>query len=310
MKTVQYKSSSALTSTDFLAAECTCKAGDDNTDANNLGTCRIICTHCVTVAVQLSLLMFRGFSEHVLCSLRRRLRRETTLDEIIEQQLQHDILLLIKASGQQPPVLYADTTIADMLESYAESTSRSKMAPGEPNVRDLGLLRDKVRYSRVEAKAERLMKREDNESATTSSGGGEDWVNSDDQADGSDNLAIPNTPKGTATREEYENASLAQKGLSLLFGRDNQYKQLNAREEFPASIGFRLLQLRATRSGSDAEIFDYNAQHEPVEQMSMKWNRLLTESASRREWTKKKRKAAREPERTSKRTTPAQKATK
>lgn len=58
MKTVQYNSRSALTSTEFLAAECDCKAGDDNANANNLGACRIICTHCVTIPVQLSLLMF------------------------------------------------------------------------------------------------------------------------------------------------------------------------------------------------------------------------------------------------------------
>jgi hypothetical protein len=65
MKSVQYKSKSAITATDFLAAECDCKAGDTNEGVSNLGSYRIICTHCMTQPVQLSQLMFRGtFSEH------------------------------------------------------------------------------------------------------------------------------------------------------------------------------------------------------------------------------------------------------
>ena len=58
--------------------------------------------------------------------------------------LQNDIILLIKASGQQPPVMNADMSMIDMLEQYAETTGWAKMSPGKPNIQDLRLLQQKV----------------------------------------------------------------------------------------------------------------------------------------------------------------------
>jgi hypothetical protein len=49
-------------------------------------------------------------------------------------QLQDDIILLVKVAGQQAQLLHFNTTALDMLENYAESTSCTKMSPGEPNV--------------------------------------------------------------------------------------------------------------------------------------------------------------------------------
>ena len=51
-----------------------------------------------------------------------------------EQQLQDDIFLLIKASGLQPCVLYANTTPLEMLENYTESTGNVTMSPGDTNI--------------------------------------------------------------------------------------------------------------------------------------------------------------------------------
>lgn len=278
MKTVQYKSRSAITAMDFLAAECDCKAGDANEGVSNLGANKIICTHCMTEPVQLSQLMFRGFSKHVLACLRRRLRRESVKDALDREstmQLQDDIIRLVKASGQQAPLLLWNTTPLEMLENYAESTSRTKMSPGEPNVRDLGLLREKVKYCRPEVKAEKLMKGEYEMEA----------VAGETTAD----ATIPNIPKGTITQDEYKAVLLAMNGLSFLLGQE-RYKVIVVRDERLVSIGFRLVHLRASDADEtmqqQQQVFDYGAQHQQVENVAEEWDIMLSDLPSRREWTK------------------------
>jgi hypothetical protein len=48
MKSVLYAATSAITATDFLAAECTCKAGCTNRSVSDLGRHRVLCTHAIT----------------------------------------------------------------------------------------------------------------------------------------------------------------------------------------------------------------------------------------------------------------------
>ena len=70
------------------------------------------------------------------------------MDEDSRQTLHDDIVLLIKASGEQLPIMIDDTTsLLDILQNIAESTSQAKMMLGEPNPCDLGLLQNKVQYS-------------------------------------------------------------------------------------------------------------------------------------------------------------------
>lgn len=287
MKSVQYKATAAITATDFLAAECNCKAGCSNEGPSKLGEHKLICTHCMTEPVQMSQLMFRGFAEWILVCARRRLRREKAedvLDSDTRLRLQGDIALLMKASGQQPPPLNASPTLLDMLENYAESTGRAKMSPGEPNPRDLGLFREKVKYSRPETKAETRIKGEGNKRDNSDDGGGNIRNDTDEGSS-----AIPNVPRGTATGKEYLAIELAQNGLSLLFGQDDKLKTTNAKPTNVVPIGLRLARYRATaaraNNGRQEETMDYSAQHEPVAQMARQWKSLLDQS-TRREWNK------------------------
>jgi hypothetical protein len=137
MKMILYAATSAITATEFLAAECNCKAGCKNQSSSDLGQHRIICTHSITVPVQLSLLMFRGMAELVPVYFHRHMRRENVddLDEHHQRQVRNDILLLIKATGMRPPLLDANATILDLLMNYAETTGRAKISPGEANPR-------------------------------------------------------------------------------------------------------------------------------------------------------------------------------
>jgi hypothetical protein len=164
-------------------------------------------------------------------------------------------------------------TLLDTLSSYVESTGRTKISPGEPRLRDLGLLRYKINYSRPEARAEKTIK---NEEAVTT------------KDENISETEIPNLPRGTATGAEYLAVSLAHKGLSLLFSKDETCKKLNAEESNVIPIGFRLAHhraLTAEREQKEASL-DYGAKHEPVEQMASKWRGLLThDNLMRREWT-------------------------
>jgi hypothetical protein len=143
MKTVLYAATSAITATEFLAAECNCKAGCNNQRSSDLGQHTTICTHSITEPMQMNLLMFRGMAELVLAYFRRCMRRENAndLDEHCQKQIRDDILLLIKATGMRPPSLDANATVVDLVVNYAETTGRAKISPGEPNPRNLGLLR-------------------------------------------------------------------------------------------------------------------------------------------------------------------------
>ena len=58
MKTILYSASSAITAVDFLAAQCSCKAGCKNDGPLNLGLHCVVCTHGITLLVQMSQLMF------------------------------------------------------------------------------------------------------------------------------------------------------------------------------------------------------------------------------------------------------------
>jgi hypothetical protein len=150
------------------------------------------------------------------------------------------ILLLMKAYGEQPPIVTVTTTMLDMLANYAESMGRSKMTPGEPNLRDLGLLRDKVCYSQPEAKAEKRIKNEDG--SRPNKDGDNDMM-----------IPIPNLPHGTAMGEEYLAVSLAQKALSVFFSRDETCKKLNAEESNINPIGFCLAHHRALKAEREQE---------------------------------------------------------
>ena len=264
MKSVLYTASSAITATEFLASECNCKAGCQNHGPSNLGKHRTICTHSMTEPVQLSQLMYKGMAMQVLVDFRRRVRREgvdSLEDASRQKQLRVDIILLIKATGQCPPALGADATILELLEDYAESTGRAKMSPGEPNPRDLGLLRDKAKYCRPEAKAEKAMK------------------NENDGSMGEGNSTIPNIPKGTVTVEKYMAIGVADDGISFLFGQD-EFKYLRSDAEKKEPIGFELRSFRGRTD--DALQLDYSTRHQHRLEYANKLKSLLLQGTQKR----------------------------
>ena len=272
-KSVKYRTSTAITVTDFLAVSCECRAGCKNHDQSNLGKSRIICSHCMTEPVQLSQCMFRGMAEQVLIALRKRIRRDGIDGFSNLPRLRNNIVQLIKATGTAPPPVEADATILEILQRYSSTTDRAKMSPGEPNLRDLGLLREKVCYCRPELKAENIINHNDSEGVET--------------PDANPSTFPKNTPEGSATIEEYKSAVLAVDGLSLCLGGD-EYKDVNppSEKENITPIGFELLHYRAT-GGVEAQQrdLDYSRQHQPRLEMARTW-RSLFDRTRRRGWTK------------------------
>lgn len=82
---------------------------------------------------------------------------EHCLDAAAVSRMKDDIIDLIKATGNRPPVLNGDATLLDLLSSHAVTTDRVKLSPGEANLRDLGLLREKVKCEQPVAKAEKML---------------------------------------------------------------------------------------------------------------------------------------------------------
>jgi len=199
--------------------------------------------------------MARQLLVELRCWVRREGRVDDLLSNAIPGQLRSDIVLWIKATGSSPPVFEPRASVLDMLVSFVASTDQTKMSPGEPNPRALGLLRDKVTYARPEVKAEKIIKNggtrpvaadSDNDSGNavrkSSVSGSSDGPLTEDRATSEESTGgdrdseereegggaassddprkcIPNSPLGSATAEEYRKGLLAIDGLSLLFGR-------------------------------------------------------------------------------------------
>jgi hypothetical protein len=146
------------------------------------------------------------------------------------------------------------------------------MSPGEPNPRDLGLLRDKVRYCRPITKAENIIK---NEGIA---------AHIDDNLGGGDQI-IPNTPSGTTTTAEYKAVQVLQDGISYLFGKDG-FRELCAEATDVTPIGFQLLRYRS-RTGTDGQQgYDYSTEHQPRLEVANKLDSLLRDGTRQRGWSK------------------------
>ena len=215
---------------------------------------------------------------HVLVKLWCRIRREgiEALNDDELCQLKDGIIVLIKATGTTPPAFEANATILEMLSSYSSTTDQTKMSPGEPNPRDLGLLRDKVKYVRPEAKAEKVIEHKD------------------ETGPGDPTNSILNFPEGTATTEEYKSVVLAIDGLSFLLGR-KEFCKVNppaGKAEDVVPIGFELLWHRAAAGDLQQRAYDYAQQHQPRREMADQWHRLLRSGTGRRGWTKSSKTAA------------------
>lgn len=262
MKPRLYATISAFSATDLIATSCDCKSGCRNHGPSNLGKECVLCTHGATLPVELSQRMYTGVADHVLFELRRRVRRHDMNKEVsgkAMKKLRSDIRLLIKATGKPAPSLGDDVDLLEMLEDYQLTTELGTMGPGEPNRRNLGLLREKVsNYSRPEAAAEKTVKHK--------SGG----------ANKGDNFAPPKDVP-PATVEEYKAAQLLVDGLSLLFSTNDLCKKLKSNDLITDTpIGFKLLQCRANPKNDEPEGFDYSQQHQPRADMAEQLLKLLS----------------------------------
>ena len=154
MKNFEYNPKSAITPIHFVATECNCKAGSCNTPTESIaladvGRGRIICSHGMTLPVQLSLALYKGLAAHILSELRLRLKRDDIEDKFNGDRLiilRRDITQLFRAAGKTDTAMDMTRSIVQCLDVFAVGTDLPKKAPAEPLPHDLGLLRDKCRY--------------------------------------------------------------------------------------------------------------------------------------------------------------------
>ena len=278
MKSVHYSGSSAFNGEQLLATSCGCRAGCINRSVNDLGKSRVACTHSIARAIEVSQLFYRqngAMTRQLLISLRSRIRKEgydVCLDAAQMRRLKDDIILLIKATGNQPPILNAQTSLLHLLNEFAASTDKAKVSPGEPRLRDLGLLREKVSYDSPIAKAEKLLM---NASPMA--------VDSTDSSD-LDPLAIPNIPEGSATVKEYVNDRIASDGMSLCFSR-GKFEHLSVQESKRTPIGFQLLQ-EWSRKGYEIRMnaLEYGQRHKLIKKKADEVEHYLVAHTKRRGW--------------------------
>lgn len=97
---------------------------------------------------------------HILVALQSWLWKEVIdhcLGAAAVSHMKDDIIGLIKATGNCPPVLAGGTTLLALLDNHLVMTDRAKTSLGEASLRDLGLLHDKVKFEQPVIKAERSL---------------------------------------------------------------------------------------------------------------------------------------------------------
>jgi hypothetical protein len=259
-----------------------------------------------------------AMSHHLLFNLHSRLWKEGAADTLgaeVTRQLKDNIILLIKATGQCPPVLASSTSLLELLNKFAASTDKPRMSPGEPKMRDLGLLREKVKYTSPALQAERLIPKLEPGSSDSGSDGGDfnedvqDPEMGDDPSDveamgadatpeqgmsSFDDFGIRNIPLGTATQKNWSRDKLAMSGVSLCLGHDKletlmksllpskHVERMNARN---VPIGMQLVQERVEDAGE--QDIDYNVHHQQVAQEAEKMDSLLLTRCRDRGWKAK-----------------------
>lgn len=114
---------------------------------------------------------------------------------------------------------------------------------------------------------------------------------SESTGSGYDVFGIPNTPKGTASAEEYRHSMHAMNGISLIFGRGVLKRLGRSKEEETMPIGMRLLKDRSslTDGESQEESIDYYAEHKQVEEVAKQLERALLQDTKHRRWKRRKR---------------------
>jgi hypothetical protein len=318
MKSILYRGESAFNETELLATSCPCRAGCKNESLDRLGASRVACTHAVARLVEGSQLLFRqegAMSHHLLINLRSRLRKEGAVDTLraeVTRQLKDDIISLIKATGQRPPMLASSTSLLELLDEFAASTDKPRPSPGEPKTRDLGLLREKAIYISPALQADRMIPKLEQGGGDSSTAGDDADEDTQDPEMGDDpsgveamgveatpeqdtpsfdDYGIKNTPLGTATHKEFSRGKLAMSGVSLCFGYDKletlmktlmPSKHVERMDTATVPIGMQLVQERAEDAGE--QDIDYNVHHQRVVQVADEMDDLLQNHCQCRGW--------------------------
>jgi len=269
-----YNVTSAFSAEDLIASSCDCKSGtskDDNQvglrDLTDEQERRVLCTHGGTVPTKLMFLTYDGLAEHILIELRERIQSsdfEQQLSHNESTQLKRDIVLLLTASGRSSSVDETQqVSFLDMLKGVAVGTDMTKRSPGRPNVKDLGLLRDK-QYQRPESKALSIVKREGKANP--------------DLGERRDEASQPTDPM--LLQREYVQAKNLVDAILLCISNDFALLvKINAKENKP--IGLKLLDKRAAMS----PYFDsnYATRHATISQLAAQMKVALTTGTNRRD---------------------------
>ena len=130
MKKASYIVKTSFTSTDILAVSCECKAGSS---ANE----NVICVHILPVLLQLSLLIFDGLAEHMLCEIANDIPPD--IDKLIsveEMNRLRDAIIILKRANSDIDLdnTFKHLSIISLLTNYNVGTQSSKKGPGPPSI--------------------------------------------------------------------------------------------------------------------------------------------------------------------------------
>ena len=220
MKKDLYDVKLTFTSNDILACSCSCKAGSAKEE-------KILCVHILPVLLQLSLLLYDGMAEHLLCEI------ANEFPTGMEDNLNHDNILMLSkaiyllkvASGKVDDSKNIILSIDTLLEDCKVGTESFKRGPGPPkDIHKLGPLRNISLMNPLTSAKNIFEKKEPTDNKNT--------ITIIDNSN--DTIIIP-----------YKKIYLLH--LFLI----NHFKADNKSYEFQDCIGYKLLKLRSEKDTYD-----------------------------------------------------------
>ena len=160
MKSVEYDSYGAFTSSKIVACKCSCQCGAEGDEA-------VVCVHILPLALQLSMLLVGGLAEHMLLELSSRFASidENMFSEVEVKMTKKSIFILMLAAGQRGDLVsergqHDKMTIRDILSLFSVGTeNRKKSKAGPPDPTKIGAVKDlsSVSLASVETKITKMM---------------------------------------------------------------------------------------------------------------------------------------------------------
>jgi hypothetical protein len=129
MRQITYDISVAFDDEEIIACTCGCKSGGE-------GQQKIVCVHILPVIYEITLLLFDGLADNIVCEISHAWKNissnNATINEEERKKIKSNLITIITASQLNVPDDSDHLSIEELLDNFNVGTERRKLAPQPP----------------------------------------------------------------------------------------------------------------------------------------------------------------------------------